>query len=251
MAFGSLSADQPMLEANSALSYMAAVTERIRLGAMVTSAVYRQPGLLIKAVTTLDVLSGGRAILGLGTGWYEREARGLGLHFPPLAERFERLEETLQIAHHLWSGAREPYAGRHYRLEEPVLSPPALSKPHPPILIGGGGERKTLRLVAQYADACNLFAYGGAGDVARKLEVLRVHCQAVGRPYEAIERTALGQVAAGRSSADLIANCRALAQVGVQHFIFSLAPSDDVAALERIGREVIPAVAELEQEAAP
>jgi len=146
-------ASDPMLEAYTALSFMAGATERIRLGAMVTGVVYRQPAFLVKQVSTLDVLSGGRANLGIGASWYEREAVGLGFPFPPIAERFERLEETLQIAKHLWSGDATPFTGKHYQLAEPINSPQPLSQPHPPILIGGGGEKKTLRLVAQYGNA--------------------------------------------------------------------------------------------------
>lgn len=238
----------PMLDSYTALSYMAGVTARVRLGAMVTSVVYRHPGHLIKTVSALDVLSGGRAYLGIGAAWYEREARGLGLPFPPTKERFERLEETLQIAHQVWSGDFKPYQGKHYQLAEPMNNPQPLSKPHPPILIGGAGEQKTLRLVAKYADACNLFAFMGNAEVAKKLDVLKRHCDDVGRPYDQIERTALGQVhlgTGGMSTSDLIAFCRGLASVGIQHFIFSVSNVHEIKPIEVIGREVIPAVAEL------
>ena len=242
-----LSPTDPMLDGYTALSYMAAATQRARLGTLVTSAVYRHPGHLVKIVSALDVLSGGRANLGIGAGWYEREALGLGLPFPPTRERFERLDETLQIARQMWSGEVRPYHGKHYHLAEPVNNPMPLSKPHPPILIGGGGEKKTLRLVAQYADACNLFAYGGPAELTRKLDVLKRHCEAVGRPYDEIERTALRQIqigAGGMSASDLIALCRQLAGAGIQHFIFSMANVHEITPLEVIGREVIPAVAE-------
>jgi F420-dependent oxidoreductase-like protein len=237
-------AAEPMLEAYTTLAYLAALTQRIRLGALVTSVIYRHPGFLVKTVTNLDVLSGGRAYLGIGAAWYEQEAKGLGFPFPQLAERFERLEETLQIAKQMWAGDRAPYHGKHYQLAEPINSPPPLSKPHPPILIGGAGEKKTLRLVAQYADACNLFSFAGAAEVARKLDVLKRHCEALGRPYDEIERTALGQVSGATKVADLIATCRSLAEVGIQHFIFSIDNVHDLAPIERIGREVIPMVAE-------
>ena len=148
-----------------------------------TGVVYRHPGVLIKTVTTLDVLSGGRAYLGIGAAWNEREAQGLGIPFPPLRERFERLEETLQIAKHLWSGNPDPFEGRHYQLAEPISSPQPLTRPHPPILIGGSGEKKTLRFVAQYGDACNLFSRRGAAAVQAKLDVLKRHCEEVGRDY--------------------------------------------------------------------
>jgi F420-dependent oxidoreductase-like protein len=188
-------AEEPMLEGYSALAYVAGVTERIQLGTLVTGVTYRHPGLLIKTVTTLDVLSGGRAWLGIGAGWYEREHLGLGVPFPPLGERFERLEETLQIAEQMWSGEVGPYKGKHFQLAETLCQPMPLSSPRPRIMIGGGGEQKTLRLVARYADACNLFAAPGEEGLAtlsHKLDVLRVHCEAEGRPFEAVEKTVIG-----------------------------------------------------------
>lgn len=242
-----LQPEAPMLDGYTGLSYIAAVTERARLGTMVTGVTYRQPGHLVKLVTSLDVLSGGRANLGIGAAWYEREAVGLGFPFPPLKERFERLEETLQIAKQMWSGTVEPYTGTHYRLAEPMNHPAPLSKPHPPILIGGGGEKKTLRLVAQYADACNLFTFMGNDELARKLDVLKAHCDDIGRDYAEIERTALGVVHlgdGGMSTTELIDMCRDLAAIGIQHFIFSMPNSHEIAPLEAIGRTVIPAVAE-------
>jgi alkanesulfonate monooxygenase SsuD/methylene tetrahydromethanopterin reductase-like flavin-dependent oxidoreductase (luciferase family) len=214
---------------------------------MVTGVVYRQPGHLVKIVSSLDVLSGGRANLGIGAAWYEREAKGLGLSFPPLKERFERLEETLQIAKQMWSGEVKPYQGQYYQLAEPLNNPMPLSRPHPPILIGGAGEQKTLRLVAQYGDACNLFVFMGIEEIAKKLDVLKGHCEAVGRDYNQIERTALGQVhlgPGGMSAKELIEMCRGLAQVGIQHFIFSVANDHEITPIETIGREVIPAVAD-------
>ena len=186
-------AEQPLLEGYSTLTFIAGQTERIKLGTMVTGVTYRNPGILVKTVTTLDVLSGGRAYFGIGAGWFEREHLGLGVPFPPVKERFERLEETLQIAHQMWSGEVKSYEGRHYQLAETLCQPLPLSKPHPPILIGGGGEQKTLRFVARYADACNLFSRDL--DIVRaKLDVLRGHCQTEGRPYDAIEKTTLGVV---------------------------------------------------------
>ena len=236
----------PMLDGYTALGYLAAVTKRARLGTMVTGVVYRHPGHLVKIVSNLDVLSDGRAYLGIGAAWYEREAKGLGFPFPPLKERFERLEETLQIAKLMWSGQVKPYQGQYYQLAEPLNSPMPLSKPHPPILIGGMGEKKTLRLVAEYGDACNLFARMGNQEVSRKLDVLKRHCAEVGRDYEEIERTALGQVhlgPGGMSVSDLVDLCRSLAAMGIQHFIFSMANDHEITPIETIGREVIPAVA--------
>ncbi len=183
-------AETDMLEGYSALSYLAAVTSKVKLGTMATGVVYRHPGILVKTVTTLDVLSGGRAYLGIGAAWFEREALGLGTPFPPLSDRFEQLEEALQIARQMWSGDSTAYKGSHYHLAETLCVPQPLSRPHPPILVAGSGEKKTLRLVAQYADACNLF--GDATMVAPKLEVLRAHCHRLGRDYAEIEKTTLG-----------------------------------------------------------
>ena len=184
------SAAEPMLEAYTTLGHVAALTERMTLGVLVTGVMYRHPGLLAKTVTTLDVLSGGRARLGIGASWYEREQRGLGVPVVPVAERFERLEETLQICLQMWSDNTGPYTGRHHQLAETMCVPMPISQPHPPILVGGGGEKKTLRLVARYADACNLFGSGPA-EVANKLEVLRSHCEAEGRDYDRIQKTVL------------------------------------------------------------
>jgi F420-dependent oxidoreductase-like protein len=184
------SADEPMLEGYTTLGYVAAETERMTLGLLVTGVMYRHPGLLAKIVTTLDVLSGGRARLGVGASWYEREQRGLGVPVVPVAERFERLEETLQICLQMWSDDHGPFRGRHYQLAETICSPAPLSRPHPPIMVGGGGERKTLLLAARYADASNLFATSPA-EVAHKLEVLRSHCDAEGRDYDDIQKTVL------------------------------------------------------------
>jgi F420-dependent oxidoreductase-like protein len=239
--------DEPMLEAYTTLGYLAAVTRRITLGTLVTGVVYRHPGVLVKTATTLDVLSGGRAYLGIGAAWNEREAIGLGIPFPPLGVRFEQLEETLRIAHAMWAGRMRPIDGRHFQLAEPLNRPQPLARPHPPILIGGGGEKKTLRLVAQYADACNLFAYDGPAPIRRKLSILKRHCEAVGRPYEAIERTALGtlNVVTRRGGVKrAISSCRELAEAGIQHLILSVPNVHEIEALEFIGREVIPAVAE-------
>ncbi len=184
-------AEDPMLEGYTSLGFLAANTSTVRLHLLVTGVSYRQPGLLAKIVATLDVLSGGRAELGIGAAWYEREHLGLGVPFPPMSERFERLEEALQVCLQMWDPADTgAFRGRHYQLAETLCSPAPLSRPHPPILIGGGGEKKTLRLVAQYADACNLFATSPA-DVAHKLDVLRAHCDDVGRDEAEIRKTIL------------------------------------------------------------
>ena len=183
-------ADEPMLEGYTTLGYLAAKTERMALGLLVTGVMYRYPGLLAKIVTTLDVLSDGRARLGIGASWYEREQHGLGVPVVPVAERFERLQETLQICLQMWSDNNGPFHGRHYQLAETLCVPAPLSRPRPPIMIGGGGEKKTLRLAARYGDACNVFGTSPA-DVAHKLDVLRAHCATEGTDYAAIEKTVL------------------------------------------------------------
>jgi F420-dependent oxidoreductase-like protein len=239
-------AEEPMMEGYSALTYLAAITEKVKLGTLVTGVIYRNPGFLTKQVTNLDVLSGGRAYFGIGAGWYEREATGLGFPFPPTAERFEMLEETLQIAHQMWSGETGPYAGKHFQMEEALCSPLPLTRPHPPIMIGGMGERKTLRFVAQYGDACNLFARAGDDVLRHKLEVLQRHCDDVGRDYDDIERTTLDTihlVPGELGPREAIAKCRALADLGIQHAIFNMPNVHEIAPLEIFGKEIIPAVA--------
>src|SRR5690349_1778508 len=182
-------AEDPMLEGYTALGFVAGQTQRLRLRLLVTGVTYRHPGLLAKTVTTLDVVSGGRAELGIGAAWYDREHRGLGVPFPPLAERFERLEEAIQICLQMWSDDNGPYKGKHYQLAETLCDPMPVSSPRPPILIAGGGEKKTLRLVARYGDQCNLF--GTPEEVAGKLDVLRGHCETEGRDYATITPTVL------------------------------------------------------------
>jgi len=239
--------EDPMLEGYSALSYLAGLTKHVQLGTLVTGVHYRYPGLLVKTVTTLDVISGGRAYLGIGAGWNEQESLGLGVPFPSVSERFEQLEETLKIAHQMWSGSTEPIAGKHLQLAQPLNSPQPVSQPHPPILIGGMGEKKTLRLIAQYGNACNLFAYGGPEVIRGKLEVLQRHCEDVGRPYGEIERTALStaHLAEGAMTSDqVIETCRSLAGAGIQHLIFNMPNVHEIAPLEQFGREIIPAVAD-------
>jgi F420-dependent oxidoreductase-like protein len=212
--------DTEMLEAYTTLGFLAAQTQRVRLGTMVTGVTFRPPAVLIKAVTTLDVLSGGRAWLGIGAGYHGEEAEAMGLPLPPVAERFERLEETLQLATRMWAGDDAPFSGRHYRLQRPVGSPPPLRRPHPPVLVGGAGERRTLRLVARYADACNLFDIPDGGrTVTHKLEVLARHCQEIGRPYEAIEKTLSTRLETGESAADFVTRCRAAGAMGIEHVV--------------------------------
>jgi F420-dependent oxidoreductase-like protein len=239
-------AEREMLEGYSALAYLAAITERAKLGTLVTGVTYRHPGVLAKTLTTLDVLSGGRAYCGIGAAWFDREHHGLGVPFPPLRERFERLEEALRILKLFWSGRAERFDGKHYQLAETLNVPAALSRPHPPILIGGMGEKKTLRLVAQYADACNLFTFAGVDAVAQKLDVLRRHCDALDRDYAAIEKTTLGTVRLDKqTTADFVGHCRALAKIGVSHAIVNFPNTHELTPLAAFGKDVIPAVADL------
>lgn len=237
--------EQEMLEAYTTLGYLAGQTRRITLLTLVTGVVYRAPALLAKAVTTLDVLSGGRAMLGIGAAWNDEEAAGLGLFFPPTSERFERLEEALQVVLQMWSDDEGAYAGHHYQLGRTLSSPQPLARPRPRILVGGSGERKTLRLVAKYADSCNLFA---GPDLAHKLDVLRAHCDDVGREYDEIEKTvllALDPGADGGRVAELIDTLAGLAGMG---FTIAHGSVPDVASLGRLeilGAQVIPAIADL------
>ena len=237
--------ENDMLEAYTTLGYLAACTSRASLLTLVTGVVYREPGILAKIVTTLDVLSGGRAWLGIGAAWNEEESRGLGIPFPPVAERFEQLEEALQICLQMWNDDQAPYSGRHYQLERPIGHPLPLSRPHPPIMIGGSGERKTLRFVARYAQACNLFP---GPDLARKLDVLRAHCEAEGRDYDEIQKTCYYVYdvgAKGEKAAQVVDQLGALAELGFDAAIGGVAGVWDITPLEIIGSEVIPQVAGL------
>jgi F420-dependent oxidoreductase-like protein len=222
-----------MLEAYATLGFLAARTERIRLGAMVSPITVRPPALLIKAVCTLDVLSGGRAWLGLGAGYEHDEARFMGLSRPPLPERFERLEETLRLAARMFSGDESMFEGRHYRLERPISSPAPLSRPRPPILVGGMGERRTLRLVARYADACNLFDIPDEGrTIRRKLEVLARHCEEVGRDPGAIQRTLSTRLEPGETPERFAERCLNLAALGIDHAVVVTAGAWGAAGLD-------------------
>jgi len=234
---------EPMLEGYTTLGFLAGQTRSMTLGLLVTGVTYRHPGLLAKTVTTLDVLSGGRAQLGIGAAWYEREHLGLGVPFPAVSERFERLEETVQICLQMWSDDEGPYEGRHYRLAETVCSPPPLSTPRPRLLIGGSGERKTLRLVARYADACNLFA-SSPDEVAHKLEVLDRNCAEVGRDPAAVERTILYMGDPFGDFAAFVADMERYAALGVS--TVELIPLvDPVSYAAAVGEQVVPALAPL------
>ena len=246
-------AENEMLEGYSALAFAAGRTNHIKLGTMVTGVTYRHPGLLVKTVTTLDVLSHGRAYLGIGAAWNEEEHRGLGVPFPSVSERFERLEEALKIAHQMWDGNEEPFDGKHYQLARPLNSPRPVQKPHPPILIGGSGERKTLRLVAQYGDGCNLFARLGDDVLKHKLDVLRDHCQTIGRPYEDIEKTTLNVMQLSRdgrngsmSPAAAIEHFASLAAMGIDQAIFSMPNVYDLEPFDLLATEIIPVVEKIQ-----
>jgi F420-dependent oxidoreductase-like protein len=233
--------EEPMLEGWSALNFMAAHSKKATLGLMVGGVHYRQAALWAKMATTLDVLSGGRAYLGIGAAWNEQESHGLGFPMPPLGVRFEMLEETLRICHEMWKGehgSEASFDGKHYQADRLLNSPQSISKPHPKILIGGGGEQKTLRLVAQYADACNIF--GGPDQLTHKFSVLRERCAEVGRPFEEIERTTLQSVGfRGETPSEIVDRFGDLARVGVQHVILGLADVWDPKNLDNFGRDVI------------
>jgi F420-dependent oxidoreductase-like protein len=236
------SAAEPMLEAYTTLGYLAGRTERLKLGVLVTGVMYRHPGVLAKVVTTLDVLSEGRARLGIGASWYEREQRGLGVPLVPVGERFERLEETLQICLQMWSDHNGSFDGRHCQLEETLCVPGPIQRPHPPILIGGGGERKTLRLVARYADACNVFATSPE-DVAHKLDVLRSHCQAEGRDYDSIFKTVLAVQPVLAGVDEWLAAAGEYAKLGVGEIAVMPDPGrSPVEWVEEVAERVVPRV---------
>jgi F420-dependent oxidoreductase-like protein len=253
--------EDPMIEGYSTISYLAGLTKQIRLGLLVTCCFYRNPGLLVKTVSTIDVLSRGRTYFGIGAGWNERESRGLGYSFPSLRERFERLEETLQIAKHMWSGDTTPFSGKQYNLAEPINSPQPLSKPHPPILIGGGGEKKTLRFVARYGDACNLVMgttldagvlrqsrEEGFNELRHKLQVLRKHCRDLGRPYDDIEKTVATYIKLApdaMSTNEVVELCHELDGLGFDHVIFNMPNVHEIEPIQTIGDEIIPQVRRL------
>jgi len=241
--------EQEMVEAYTTLGYLAGVTKRVSLGTLVTGVTYRHPGILVKQVTTLDVLSSGRAWLGIGAAWFEQEHLGLGVTFPPLKERFQRLEEALQIAHQMWNDDNNgEFNGKHYRLTETLNVPQSLSMPHPRILIGGAGEKKTLRLVAKYADACNIFSMAGPEFVKHKFDVLREHCEREGRNYDEIDKTVyaiMNPGADGENTGAMVEQFGRWAEIGAQTVIGAVAGVEALAPLEAIGKVVIPQVASL------
>jgi F420-dependent oxidoreductase-like protein len=241
MRYEDRTAHDPMLEGYTALAFAAAHTSRVKLGTLVTGITYRNPGVLVKTMTTLDVLAQGRGIFGVGAAWYEREHLGLGVPYPPLAERFERLEETLQIALQMWDPDNDgAYAGKHYQLAETICRPAPLANPRPPIMIGGSGERKTLRLVAQYADIANIDTED-VEELAHKLAVLRQHCDNLGRDYDTIEKTTdAGPIDPLSDTDAFLRRAERLAALGIEHVQLLNRTPDPVGFITEFGEKVAP-----------
>jgi F420-dependent oxidoreductase-like protein len=237
----------PMMESYTTLAYFAGLTEKVYLGALVTGVIYRHPSVLMKMVNTLDILSGGRAYLGIGAAWYEAEAKGYGIPYPSTPVRFEQLEETLQLAKALWDSTETSFAGHHFSAPAITNNPPPLSKPHPRIMIGGMGPKKTLRMVAQYADACNFFEGTGTKNMQKALDTLRAHCKKLGRDYDTIEKTSLGTVHfSEKDTADgVIRRIKELSAMGFSQTIFNMPDVYKITPLETFAKEIIPAVADL------
>lgn len=237
----------PMMESYTTLGYLSGLTEKVYLGVMITGVIYRLPSILLKMVNTLDIVSGGRAYFGIGAAWYEQEAKGFGVPYPSTSERFEWLEDTLQLAHKLWEGDEVSFSGKHFSAPKMTNNPRPLSTPHPRILVGGMGEKKTLRLVAQYGDACNLFEQIGREALQHKLDTLKEHCQQLGRNYDDIEKTALCTALLKEGSdttESILARLKTLHELGITHAIFNMPNVYDITPLETFGKEIIPAVAE-------
>ncbi|HQY25939.1 MAG TPA: TIGR03560 family F420-dependent LLM class oxidoreductase [Thermoflexales bacterium] len=237
----------PMMESYTTLGYLAGLTEKAYLGVLVTGVVYRHPAVLMKTVNTLDILSGGRAYLGIGASWYEEEAKGFGIPYPSTQERFERLEDTLQLAKALWNADQVAFDGRHFSAPGITNNPRPLSQPHPRILIGGMGQKKTLRLVAQYADACNFFEGAGAQSLQTRLDALKAHCENLERDYDTIEKTSLGTVhLSGADTVEgILRRLKVLSGMGFTHAIFNMPDVHQITPLETFAREIIPAAAAL------
>jgi len=237
----------PMLESYTTLGYIAGLTEKPYLGTLVTGVVYRHPSVLLKMVNTLDILSGGRAYLGIGAAWYQEEAKGFGIPYPSTAERFELLEDNLRLAKALWAGDEVSYEGQRFSAPAITNNPRPLSRPHPRIMIGGTGPNKTLRMVAQYADACNIGDWVGAENMQKALDTLKAHCEALGRDEASIEKTSLGTVnlSEGDTPESVIGRIKALAQMGFIHAIFNMPDVSNLTSLEVFGKTIIPAVAPL------
>ena len=237
----------PMMESYTTLGYFAGLTEKAYLGVLVTGVIYRHPSVLMKMVNTLDILSGGRAYLGIGAGWYEDEALGFGIPYPSTSERFEQLEDTLRLAKALWSGDEASFAGTHFSAPAITNNPRPLSQPHPRIMVGGTGPKKTLRMVAQYADACNVGDWVGRANMQGALDTLKDHCESLGRDYDTVEKTTLGTVhLSGKDTVDgVISRIKDLSAMGFTHAIFNMPDVYEISPLETFAKEIIPAVAEL------
>lgn len=239
--------NDPMLEGYTTLGYIAGLTEKAYLGTLVTGVIYHHPAVLLKMVNTLDILSGGRAYLGIGAAWYEDEAKGFGLPYPSTAERFELLEDNLKLAKKLWDSDETAFEGKHYAAPAITNNPRPLSKPHPRILIGGTGPRKTLRMVAQYADACNIFEYGGVEKMSKALDTLKAHCEALGRDYDTIEKTCLCTAdLSGKDTVEsIIDRIRGYAGIGFTHAIFNMPDVYEITPLQTFAGKIMPAMAGL------
>ena len=236
----------PMMESYTTLGYFAGLTEKAYLGVLVTGIIYRHPSVLMKMVNTLDILSGGRAYLGIGAAWYEDEAKGYGIPYPSTSERFEQLEDILQLALHMWSGKTSEFKGKQITVPYPVNNPQPLTRPHPPILIGGQGERKTLRFVAQYADACNLFGRAGDDVLRNKLKVLQDHCRELYRPYDEIEKTVLETFdPSNQNIEEVLTRFKELKEIGFSHVIFNLKGDYTPEAIAEFGEKIVPIIREL------
>lgn len=237
----------PMLESYTTLGYFAGLTEKAYLGVLVTGVIYRHPSVLMKMVNTLDILSGGRAYLGIGAAWYEDEAKGFGIPYPSTAERFEQLEDNLKLAKALWESDETAFVGQHFAAPAITNNPRPLSTPHPRIMIGGTGPKKTLRMVAQYADACNIGEWVGADNMQQALDALKAHCESLGRAYDTVEKTSLSTVHLSGSDtvASTLSRLESLSAMGFTHAIFNMPDVYTIAPLEAFGKEIIPAVAGL------
>jgi F420-dependent oxidoreductase-like protein len=237
----------PMMEAYTTLGYFAGLTEKAYLGVLVTGVIYRHPSVLLKMVNTLDILSGGRAYLGIGAAWYEEEAKGFGIPYPSTSERFELLEDNLQLAKALWEGDEPSFEGKHFSAPAITNNPRPLSKPHPRIMIGGMGPKKTLRMVAQYADACNIFEGAGTENMQKALDTLKAHCERLGRDYDEIEKTSLGTVHLSEKDTveSVINRINELSEMGFSHVIFNMPDVYQITPLETFAREIIPAIKEI------
>jgi F420-dependent oxidoreductase-like protein len=239
--------NDPMMESYTTLGYLAGLTEKAYLGVLVTGVIYRPPPVLLKMVNTLDIVSGGRAYFGIGAAWYEEEAKGFGVPYPATGERFEWLEDTLQLAHALWEGDETSFSGKRFSAPKMTNNPRPLSQPHPRVLIGGMGPNKTLRMVAQYADACNFFERRKP-EFSQALDTLKAHCERLGRSYDDIEKTSLGTVhlTAGQDTVDgVMGRLKALSELGFTHAIFNMPNVYEITPLETFGKVIVPAAAEL------